>query len=170
MIGRKLFGRRRVLVYRPLCLTNLSDPHVGKTYSMFGEGVGNSRGMIPRCMEEAFAQLERRAKVRNMSSAQLEAASFLPEPRVYLGSRGGESWNSCGLDFVDDAYIASGRRLGKLRCSRDVSSRHRLMVSPGFGEPLRKRTEARCQTRWIPLVPNTRPRGKSIRFCRLVSR
>lgn len=32
---------------------------------MFGEGAGNSRGMIPRCMEEVFAQLERKAKVRN---------------------------------------------------------------------------------------------------------
>lgn len=30
---------------------------------MFGEGGGNSRGMIPRCMEETFAQLEMRAKV-----------------------------------------------------------------------------------------------------------
>lgn len=31
---------------------------------MFGEGAGNSRGMIPRCMEEVFTQLERRAKVQ----------------------------------------------------------------------------------------------------------
>lgn len=38
----------------------------GKTYSMFGEGAGNARGMIPRCMEEVFAQLERRAKVRRV--------------------------------------------------------------------------------------------------------
>ena len=30
---------------------------------MFGEGAGNSRGMIPRCMEEVFAQLDRKAKV-----------------------------------------------------------------------------------------------------------
>lgn len=36
----------------------------GKTYSMFGEGAGNSRGMIPRCMEEVFAQLDRKAKVK----------------------------------------------------------------------------------------------------------
>lgn len=42
----------------------------GKTYSMFGEGAGNSRGMIPRCMEEVFAQLDRKAKV------QLEYAVF----------------------------------------------------------------------------------------------
>lgn len=32
---------------------------------MFGEGDGNSRGMIPRCMEEVFAQLDRKAKVRS---------------------------------------------------------------------------------------------------------
>lgn len=36
----------------------------GKTYSMFGEGAGNSRGMIPRCMEEVFAQLDNKAKVQ----------------------------------------------------------------------------------------------------------
>lgn len=42
----------------------------GKTYSMFGEGAGNSRGMIPRCMEEVFTQLERRSKVRRFTSAR----------------------------------------------------------------------------------------------------
>lgn len=33
---------------------------------MFGEGAGNSRGMIPRCMEEVFAQLDRKAKVKSV--------------------------------------------------------------------------------------------------------
>ncbi|CAM9924200.1 unnamed protein product, partial [Phaeothamnion confervicola] len=33
----------------------------GKTYSMFGEGKGDTRGMIPRCMEEIFSRLEVRA-------------------------------------------------------------------------------------------------------------
>lgn len=44
----------------------------GKTYSMFGEGAGNSRGMIPRCMEEVFAQLDRKAKVQSVYSAREE--------------------------------------------------------------------------------------------------
>lgn len=34
---------------------------------MFGEGAGNSRGMIPRCMEEVFAQLDNKAKVHHIN-------------------------------------------------------------------------------------------------------
>ncbi|CAM9832113.1 unnamed protein product, partial [Pylaiella littoralis] len=39
----------------------------GKTYSMFGQGAGNSRGMIPRCMEEVFAQLDKKAKDKEIA-------------------------------------------------------------------------------------------------------
>ncbi|CAM9776279.1 unnamed protein product, partial [Hapterophycus canaliculatus] len=34
---------------------------------MFGKGAGNSRGMIPRCMEEVFAQLDRKAKAKDVA-------------------------------------------------------------------------------------------------------
>ncbi|CAN0022263.1 unnamed protein product, partial [Discosporangium mesarthrocarpum] len=39
----------------------------GKTYSMFGQGGGDTRGMIPRCMEEIFVQLEILAKEREVA-------------------------------------------------------------------------------------------------------
>ncbi|CAM9330195.1 unnamed protein product, partial [Choristocarpus tenellus] len=42
-------------------------PHPHLTYSMFGQGEGDSRGMIPRCMEEIFVQLDICAKEKEVA-------------------------------------------------------------------------------------------------------
>lgn len=52
---------------------------------MFGEGAGNSRGMIPRCMEEVFAQLDRKAKVRSVTLAREVPVDPLPKYGVPCG-------------------------------------------------------------------------------------
>ncbi|CAN0117052.1 unnamed protein product, partial [Ectocarpus sp. 4 AP-2014] len=83
----------------------------GKTYSMFGEGAGNSRGMIPRCMEEVFAQLDRKAKEEEEVAV---VVSFL---EIYCDR----------VRDLGEAFMSQGHR--KVEGLRTTSDVHQQMKS-----------------------------------------
>ncbi|CAM9275507.1 unnamed protein product [Ectocarpus sp. 8 AP-2014] len=83
----------------------------GKTYSMFGEGAGNSRGMIPRCMEEVFAQLDRKAK------EEKEVAVVVSFLEIYCDR----------VRDLGEAFMSQGHR--KVEGLRTTSDVHQQMKS-----------------------------------------
>ncbi|CAM9464616.1 unnamed protein product, partial [Laminaria digitata] len=88
----------------------------GKTYSMFGEGAGNSRGMIPRCMEEVFTQLERRSKDKEVAVV----VSFL---EIYCDR----------VRDLGEAYMSQGERaVHGLKTTSDVYQKMKLSRAESF--------------------------------------
>ncbi|CAM9956324.1 unnamed protein product, partial [Sphacelaria rigidula] len=84
----------------------------GKTYSMFGEGEGNSRGMIPRCMEEIFSQLEMRAKVTDYAEmTQQEVVVVVSFLEIYCDQ----------VRDLGEAYMSHGEReVDGLKTTSDI--------------------------------------------------
>lgn len=133
----------------------------GKTHSMFGQGGGEGRGMIPRCMEEMLEQLSRKSAEKDyavvVSFLEIYCDQIRDLGEAYLCDHAGEDGLAKTSDIYNamDAVRKETMSRGGAKLGSTVSAHHQQLLEkyPSMDLKIHEDAEGNVFVKDLTLIP-----------------